>query len=84
MVTATEIPDESHVHILDGRDGLMPNRNPKRKRGISVDSSPSLTLRVTMAAARLIQENTGILRLPDMFTAVASRPHNAARSFRTV
>ena len=49
----------------------MANRNPKRKRGISVGSSPSLTLRVTMAVARLIQENAVILRLPDMFTAVA-------------
>ena len=29
----------------------MANRNPKRKRGISVGSSPSLTLRVMMAAA---------------------------------
>ncbi len=69
----------------------MANRNPKRKRGISVGSFPSLrtgqsitvailqwldsesqattvidepilTLRITLAAARPIQENTGVTR----------------------
>ena len=57
----------------------MANRNPTRKRGISVGSSPSLTLRVTIAAARLIQENTGNLRLPKMFTAVALEGHRTRR-----
>ena len=57
----------------------MANRNPTRKRGISVGSSLSLTLRVRMAAARLIQENIGDLRLPKMFTAVALEGHRTRR-----